>query len=372
MKKLLTLFLSLSFLLCLVACQDQQEVKLENKETTVQQATTASESKSGQESAPAPTEKETEAESDQGKVSRDGVDYYAKYAIEDLGDSIRFKDSLDNELTVQKHPQNVALLYNSYLDLWKLCGGDVAAIAEPADEKPVEGVENAEILGTPSKPNQERLIQMNPDFCVLAPFSSNQELVSQLNEMGIPTLYFECKSKQDYYRLVRIYTALLEDESMFEKYALDIEADIQKILAKVPEGEGPRILMLMATTKAVKVHHLNNQTGEMLLDLGAVNIAKEGMEGEAASDYSMEEIVKEDPDVIFVTEMGSDREAIAKQRRENIEDDPVWSGLTAVKEGRYHVLPKELFTYKPNQNYVEAYQILAQFLYPDVDFSLDK
>ena len=44
--------------------------------------------------------------------------------------------------------------------------------------------------------------------------------------------------------------------------------------------------------------------------------------------------------------------------------NPAWNSLTAVKEGRYYVLDKRLYNLKPNARWGEAYQKLADILYP--------
>lgn len=314
---------------------------------------------------PAEVQVETPSETDP-HISRDGVNYYEKYDITDNGDSITMIDSIDQVVTIPKHPEKVANLYNSHLSLWNLMGGEVMAVAEQADEKPVEGIDHAEMIGKMAEPNIEKLVMLEPDFCIIAPLPSNQETALQLNEMGIPTIYLKTSSKDDYYRLVRIFSAILNDEALFEKFALDIEESIQELLANVPEGKSPTILLMRATQRGVSV--LNNQTlnGEMLADLKAINIADNAVSGDRSEEFSMEQIVADDPDVIFVTEMGSNLEGIAQKRKELLEDDPVWSELSAVKNGRYHILPKDLFTYRPNENYLEAYTILAKYLYPDM------
>ncbi|HHX04082.1 MAG TPA: ABC transporter substrate-binding protein [Tissierellia bacterium] len=310
---------------------------------------------------------EQEQEQEQNmSVSRDGVDYYDKFGVVQSEDTVTVVDSLDHEVTIPKQPKKVAILYNSYLSLWDLMGGDVVAVVEQADEKPVEGLDHAEVIGKPTDPNIEKILEIEPDFCVLTPVSANKELAARLNEMGIPTIYMEGRKKDDYYKVVRLFSALLEDESMFEKYALDIEEEIQQILAKVPEAEPQKILLMMSTAKGVTVRNNQSLNGEMLADLHTVNIADNAVSGDRSEVFSMEQIVQEDPDVIFVTEMGSDLEAIAQKRQEMLENDPVWGELSAVKNGRYHILPKDLFTYRPNQYYPEAYSILAKHLYPDI------
>ena len=53
--------------------------------------------------------------------------------------------------------------------------------------------------------------------------------------------------------------------------------------------------------------------------------------------------------------------------RQNIEetllDNPAWNALSAVKNGRYFLLEKELYNLKPNARWGEAYQKLADILY---------
>ena len=51
---------------------------------------------------------------------------------------------------------------------------------------------------------------------------------------------------------------------------------------------------------------------------------------------------------------------------ESLISDPVWKTLTAVKEGRVYQLPKELFQYKPNARWGEAYGYLMELLYGEI------
>ena len=68
---------------------------------------------------------------------------------------------------------------------------------------------------------------------------------------------------------------------------------------------------------------------------------------------------------IFVTTMGASSEKATQALAEGIESNPAWAGLTAVKEGRYILLPKELFHNKPNHRWGESYEILADYLYAE-------
>ena len=49
----------------------------------------------------------------------------------------------------------------------------------------------------------------------------------------------------------------------------------------------------------------------------------------------------------------------------NLTDNPAWSSLKAVQNGQYYVLDKRLYNQKPNARWGEAYEKLADILYPD-------
>lgn len=59
--------------------------------------------------------------------------------------------------------------------------------------------------------------------------------------------------------------------------------------------------------------------------------------------------------------MGSEKNA-KTYMAENIENNPAWSKLSAVKNGRYIYLPKDLFHYKPLNRWDESYAYIAKLL----------
>ena len=79
---------------------------------------------------------------------------------------------------------------------------------------------------------------------------------------------------------------------------------------------------------------------------------------------STEEILISDPDAILFTTMGDESAGAAYMQ--SLVEDPVWQTLTAVREGNVHQLPKELFQYKPNARWAEAYAYLIALLYGDI------
>ncbi len=122
-------------------------------------------------------------------------------------------------------------------------------------------------------------------------------------------------------------------------------------------------MFIRAFSSGAKAKKDDNMTCTMLEDLGTINIAAQ--HPSLLEDLSIEEIIEEDPDFIFVTTMGDEQKAI-EGLENSIETNPAWKNLSAVKNDRYILLPKELFHYKPNNRWGDSYEYLAKVLYPDL------
>ena len=94
--------------------------------------------------------------------------------------------------------------------------------------------------------------------------------------------------------------------------------------------------------------------------MGCINIA----DGDTAllENLSVEAVIREQPYHVFVVTMGSDTEAAKKSLENMIKDNPAWSTLEAIKNGRLHIMDKRLFNLKPNARWAESYGVLYEKL----------
>ena len=120
---------------------------------------------------------------------------------------------------------------------------------------------------------------------------------------------------------------------------------------------------MRAFSSGIKAKKDDNLAGQILNELGITNIADANPS--LLEEMSVEHIIKEDPDFIFALTMGSEA-AAATYLNENVESNPVWQDLKAVKNNNYILLPKDLFHYKPNNRWDESYEYLAKIIYPEV------
>lgn len=229
----------------------------------------------------------------------------------------------------------------------------------------IQGTEDVETVGRFGSISLEKVISLEPDLVILSSNSkSSIEMIQPLEENKIPIIPLTYEFKEDYFKISKIFSMLTERQDLYEKNAQAVKNQVNEIINGVPDENNPRVLILFASSKSVTARGSLSTLGEMVHDLGAVNIAER--EGEIDStQFSMEVVVAEDPDFILVQAMGSDMDAVEERLRTEAESNPAWSELSAVKEGRYIVLPKDLYTYKANGRYGEAYRNLAEILYPE-------
>ena len=259
-------------------------------------------------------------------------------------------------------PQRVVSLYGSYAEAWAQAGGTLVGATEDAVSERGMDLGTAQIIGTTKEPNLERILALDPDLVLLSLDIAAQVSAAEVLEVaGVPCAAFRVDTWQDYARMMDVFTALTGRRDLYEAIVPPMEAAIAQTIASAQAQNAPTVLLLRAYSTGVKAKADDNLAGAMLEDLGCVNIA--ARQPSLLEELTLEAIVVEDPDCIFISVMGGDEEAALAVVEETLGQNPAWQGLTAVKEGRVYVLPRDLFHYKPNARWAESYAFLYELLF---------
>ena len=287
---------------------------------------------------------------------------------ETAGEGYTFTDDTGAVVTVPEKPETVAELLSSLADLWITAGGTVdITVGETVERGFAAETVILVDAGAGKTIDLEGLIAARPDFVLYSSDLAGQlECADALRSAVIPAAGFTVETFDDYLRVLKICTDILGTPERYERYGTALKAEIDGLIAKARAAEiQPEILFVRAGSSA---KYTKAKTAEnhfvcgMLKDLGTFNIAEKApilLDG-----LSTEEILISDPDFILFTTMGDESAGTAYM--DSLISDPVWQNLTAVKEGRVHQLPKELFQYKPNARWGEAYAYLIELLYGDI------
>ena len=280
---------------------------------------------------------------------------------------VTVRDDLDREITLETPPQRVAVLIASFAETWLLAGGELAAAPKDAwEDFDLDLDESVVDLGSYQKVSAEALFDLDADLVIASANTKNQVALREtLESARVNTLYFDVNGFEDYLRMLKICTDITGRADLYETNGLRIQQQVEAAktaaAAAAAEKGAPRVLLVR--TAASGIHAKGSEgtvLGLMLRDLGCVNIADGS---ELLDNLSLEKIIEEDPERIFIVMQGSDQEGAKKTLEETLTGNPAWSGLTAVQEGQVHYMDKKLYHLKPNNRWGTAYEELEKLLY---------
>ncbi len=289
-------------------------------------------------------------------------DYNSNHTTDQEKAILQFTDSLDRVVTLTQRPRRVVALSASYAETWLLGGGSLVGTTSDAHVRK-EFTLDTEVatIGTIKDPNSEVILALEPDLVLLSTdIPSHLALSPLLNQGKIAHAFFHVEGFDDYLSMLDICTTLTGRKDLYRANGLEVEQKIISLLADKTQGESTSTyLLLRSYSTEVKAKGESIMVAKMLSDLGLTNLTD--MYPSLLEELSMETIVWEDPTYIFVIPMGDEEAAQATMDR-LLETNRAFASLDAVQKGRYHLLPKDLFHYKPNNRWGDSYAYLAKLL----------
>ncbi|MBQ8897569.1 MAG: ABC transporter substrate-binding protein [Clostridia bacterium] len=276
-----------------------------------------------------------------------------------------FTDGLGVSISLPEKPERVAVLFSSLGDIWLLSGGELCITVGETVERGL--VDEASVTlcdsGAGKSVNTEVLLAAEPDFVICsADIGAQREAAAMLNSSGIPAACFRVDSFEDYLAMLKICTDITQNREAYRVHGAELAKRVEHLIAGTAGKDGGEILFVRsgsgassAKAKTPEMHF----AAAMLRDIGTENVASAApvlLDG-----LSIEAVIAADPDIIFISVMGN--EEAARAHMDSVLASEPWQALSAVREGRVYYLPRELFQYKPNASWDEAYQYLIGKVY---------
>lgn len=287
---------------------------------------------------------------------------------EGKGYPVTIKDIMGNQVTLKEKPKKIAATSGTFLGILYALGGESICTANLSGGSPApKGAENLPSIGEAYNTDVEKLVSLKPDLAITQ-FGIQNKLIPALKASSIQVLSLQMKTYDEVLQNLKLVGRIVGNEDKAEEIISKMEKDKNYIVNKLPENP-KKVVILYATSKDVSVKLQNSIAGNVAKILKLNNIAEgkkgEGM-GEETIPFSIEEIVKEDPDVILVTSMvKSDKlakEVIGKQ----LGKDEVWKNLRAVKNNKIVYLPQKYFLFNAGEKFVDGIEFMARSVYPEI------
>ncbi len=276
-------------------------------------------------------------------------------------------DDLGRNVTFESEPKKAAVLMASFAETWILAGGELAAAPKDAWEDFDLDLSDSVIdLGSYMKISLETLFDLDADLIIASANTKSQmEMKDTLESAGVDVLYFGVNNFEDYLRMLKTCTDLTGRQDLYEINGTAVLEQVEAAKAAAQKAlgsrEAPRVLFIRTAASGIHVKGSDGTVlGEMLRDLGCINVADGS---NLLENLSLEMIIEEDPEMIFIVMQGSDQEGAKKTLEDTLMSNPAWYGLNAVTTDNVYYLDKTLYHLKPNNRWGTAYEELEKLIY---------
>ncbi|MEX5284110.1 ABC transporter substrate-binding protein [Selenomonas sputigena] len=275
------------------------------------------------------------------------------------------KDDMGRDVTLPTKPERIVVLSASFLEPLHAVGGDVVGRPDSKTQMPDYAKDKASV-GAVYQIDMEKVLACKPDL-VIVNKGMNEKLVPTLEENNIPALVLDMKSYDDVKREVSVFAQVTGEKEKGDALLKEMETKVQDVVARLPKDK-KRIAILHSTAQGLSVQLDGSIAGSIAKMLGWDNVAS-GMtpmeKNPDAAPYSMETLVEQNPEIIFVTSMGK-LEEIKQNMEATIAASPAWQSIPAIQKGQVYYLPQDLFLLSPGLRYPEAFETMAKLVYPEV------
>ncbi len=259
-------------------------------------------------------------------------------------------DTAGNTVEIAAEPQTVVSLAASNTEiLYALgVGGKVVGVDAYSDY-PAEALENAAVVGDYNGPNVESILALDPDV-VFAANSIQQEAIDTLKAAGVAVVSVEATAYAEIIPSIQLVADIMgvSADAVIE----EMNKEEEEALALKDKCAGKTVYFALSFGEWGDWSAGDGTfIGDMLTMLGAENIAA-GL-GYAWPQYSVEQLLEKDPDVILVS--GGEASAEAFCAFESYQE------LTAVKEGRVYGVDANTSS-RPSQRITLALKEFAECL----------
>lgn len=279
---------------------------------------------------------------------------------------LEMTDAAKRHVVIEKKPERVVIMASSILNYAAAVNGKIVGRPSEKIAEIPDMYHNTEEVGHVFNINMEKVVGLKPDL-VLMNAQQNNKISKMLESNHIPFIVLQPKTYEEIKQAMVTVGKVYGNEAVAVKKNKEMDDEIARIISKLPEKRGKKIVILHATPSTVTVELENSIAGGIAKMLGFVNIASGStpIQGKPErTPYSMEVLVEKNPDIIFITSMGA-KDKIEKRLQSDVQGNPAYAALTAVKNHKVYVLPEEMFLLTPGLRYPEAVQLMAKDVFPE-------
>lgn len=201
------------------------------------------------------------------------------------------------------------------------------------------GTKNKQKVGGMSNPSLERVVSLQPDMVIMTTDGNPKAFAERLESFRIRTYVFRARTLSELPQGIRGIGSALDVPVKADMLARDIQASLNNLSHRIPESSRRKKVLFIIWPEPLIVAGPGTAIDDAITLLGHHNIAKESIS--SYPKYSLEEIILQAPDIIFIGKGHSDMRNMSKGLLKKL------SGVPAVKNQRVFFISDNLYRLGP-------------------------
>ncbi len=229
--------------------------------------------------------------------------------------------------------------------------GDYSDYPEAAKLKPK--------IGNAFNPSLEKIVELEPDLVLTV---KQEQLNSELDALGIKFMVLDPKDMDGILGNIELVGEITGTERRAKKLIKDMQDSVSQVIALVEDVPKVSVFFIVDATDLTLPWTAG--TGSFIDALitmaGGENIAAKGQG--AWVQFSLEQIVSSDPEIIIIQTMTGGIPTVSK---EVLEASPAWGEMTAVKQDKIRFIDGDLVS-RPGPRIVQGLEAMAEIIHPEL------
>ncbi len=263
-------------------------------------------------------------------------------------------DASKQQLTLAAQPQRIVSMSPGATEtLFAIGAGSRVIAVDQFSDFPLDSTRSLTRVDY-SRPSPEQVIALRPDLVLMS--GRQRDQVQRFRDLGVPVLYIgEPPTLDGVFEHMLLVANATGDGERAAAVVGALRARVEAVRSRIADvATGP--VVFYELSPSLHTAGPNSFIGSLLTTLKGRNVATTRT---PFPQLSNEALLAADPEVILLTDAGA-----AKLDAAIVGARPGWAGISAVVNGRVHVLDGDIAS-RPGPRIVDALEVIARLFYPD-------
>jgi iron complex transport system substrate-binding protein len=269
-----------------------------------------------------------------------------------------YTDDMGRGVTIEEVPQRIVCFGPSITEIAFALGlGERVVGVDDFSDYPAEAQDLPKV-GSAFAPSIESLVALEPDLVLTL---EHEEFNSELEALGITYLIFDPKDIDNILTNIELVGAVTDTVDEAASLVESLEERIADVQNRVAGGDLLSVFYIVDATDPTLPWTAGPGSfiDALITMAGGENVAHDAPY--AWLQFSIEEVVSADPDVIIVQTMLG---GIPTITIEDLQAHPIWGEMSAVKQGRVYLVDGDLVS-RSGPRIVDGLEALAEAIHPE-------